>query len=96
MTGPIFFIVIIVMVAALPALAGWKLSQKRDQFVRMVSTIGAGQLILTPGIAMTAFSENRAHDENPIQTIVIYAAMALVISIMTFAIMEIRKTSKDK
>ncbi|QTD56327.1 hypothetical protein [Parasphingorhabdus cellanae] len=96
MTGPIVFIAIIAIVVAFPAVAGWKLSQKRDQFVRMANTILAGQLILTPGMALIAFSEDRANDENPVQTVVIYAAMALVISIMTFTIMEIRKTSQGK
>ncbi|WP_108810116.1 hypothetical protein [Sphingorhabdus sp. Alg231-15] len=96
MTGPIVFIAIVVLVAALPAIAGWKLSQKRDQFVRMASTILAGQLILTPGMALIAFSEDRAGDENPLQTVIIYAAMALMISIMTFVILEIRKTRQDK
>ncbi len=96
MTGPIVFIGIIVMVAAFPAIIGWKLSQKRDQLVRMASTILAGQFILTPGMALIAFSEDRAGDENPVQTIVIYAAMALMISIMTFVILEIRQTRHDK
>lgn len=96
MTGPIFYIALIVALVVLPAIAGWKLGQKHDQFVRMASTILAGQLILTPGIALIAFSEDRAGDENPLQTMIIYAAMALVISIMTFAILEIRKTQRDK
>ncbi len=96
MTGPIFFIAIIVIVAVLPAIIGWKLSQKRDQIVRMASTILAGQFILTPAMALIALSENRVGDENPVQTIVIYAVMALTISIMTFVILEIRKTRHDK
>jgi O-antigen/teichoic acid export membrane protein len=96
MTGPIFFIILIIALAAFPAFAGWKFSQNKDQFVRMASTIVAGQMIVTPGIILIAFSEDRAGDESPMQTMIIYAAMALVISIMTFAILEIRKTGQDK
>lgn len=96
MTGPIFFIILLFALVAFPAVAGWKLSQKCDQFVRMASTIVAGQLIVTPGIILIAFSEDRVGDENPIQTMIIYAAMALVISIMTFAILEIKKTRRDR
>lgn len=77
MTGPIFFIAMIVIVVALPTIAGWKLSQKHEQFVRMASTILAGQLILTPGIVLLAFSEDRNFGENPLKAVIIYAAMAL-------------------
>ncbi|WP_109357028.1 hypothetical protein [Sphingorhabdus sp. EL138] len=96
MTGPIFFIALIVIIVALPAFAGWKFKQKSDQFVRMASTIVAGQLILTPGISWLAYSEDRNFGDDPLKAIIIYAAMALMISIMTFAIMEIRKTSQKK
>lgn len=85
-----------VVVVALPAIAGWKFSQKHEQFIRMASTIFAGQIILTPGIAFLAFSEDRNFGENPLKAVIIYAAMALMISIMTFVILEIRKTRQDK
>lgn len=96
MNGPIFFIALIVIVVAFPAFIGWKFKQKSDQFVRMASTIVAGQVILTPGILWLAYSEDRNFGDNPLKAIIIYAAMALMISIMTFVIMEIRKTSQDK
>lgn len=96
MTGPIIFIAIMAALVVFPAIVGWKLSQKSEQFVRMASTIFAGQLILTPAMGLIAFSEDRANDENPVQTVIIYAAMALMISIMTFVIFEIRKTRKDR
>lgn len=96
MIAPIFFIALIVLLVALPAFAGWSLSQKYDQHIRMLCTILLGQMILTPGMLLIAFSENRAMDENPVKTVLVYAGMALVISIMTFAILEIRKTRKGK
>lgn len=96
MTGPILFIAIVAALVVFPAIVGWKLRQKSEQFVRMASTIFAGQLILTPAMAFIAFSEDRANDESPVQTVIIYAAMALMISIMTFVILEVRKTRQDK
>lgn len=87
---------VIFLLVALPSTVGWKLVQKHDQFIRMAGAIVAGQMILTPGIVLIAFSEQRAGDENPAQTMIIYGAMALVISIMTFAILEIKKTHKDR
>ncbi|GAB5481429.1 MAG: hypothetical protein Pars92KO_11860 [Parasphingorhabdus sp.] len=96
MNGPIFFIALIVIVVAFPAFIGWKFKQKSDQFVRMASTIVAGQVILTPGILWLAYSEDRNFGDSPLKAIIIYAAMGLMISIMTFVIMEIRKTSQDK
>ncbi|GAB5486529.1 MAG: hypothetical protein Pars2KO_00990 [Parasphingorhabdus sp.] len=96
MTSPIFYIVLIVVLAALPATVGWNVAKKREQFGRMAGAIIGGQTLLTPGIALIAFSEDRAADENPLQTIIIYGAMALAISIMTFVFLEIRKTHRER
>lgn len=96
MIGPIFYILLIFALVALPAFAGWKLSRKHGQSVRMAGTILAGQLILTPAVAFIAFSKDRVAGESPVQTVLIYAAMALVISIMTFAVLEIKNTHKSK
>ncbi|MEO9600847.1 hypothetical protein [Parasphingorhabdus sp.] len=81
---------------ALPAFAGWSLSQKYDQPIRMICTILLGQMILTPGMLLITLSDNQAMTENPTKTVMVYAAMALMISIMTFVILEIRKTRLGK
>ena len=96
MTGPILFMVLLGVMVVLPACIGWKLGQKKEQFARMASTILCGQAIATPVMGFIAFSTDRAHDENPLKSVIIYAAMALVISIMTFAILEIKKTHQGK
>ncbi len=94
MTGPIVYIALLALVVALPAVAGWKLGRKSEQFPRMAGTILGGQLILTPAMAIIAFSGDAPISENPLRTVLIYAAMALVISIMTFAILEIKNGMK--
>ncbi|MEP2104063.1 MAG: hypothetical protein ABJP02_13430 [Parasphingorhabdus sp.] len=96
MTGPIFFIVMMVVVVTLPSIVGWKLSKKYQQFGRMAATALAGQLIMTPVILWLAYSEDRNFGENPLKAVTIYAAMALMISIMTFVILEIKNTRKGK
>lgn len=96
MIGPIFYILLIILLVALPAMAGWKLSKKHGQSIRMAGTILAGQLILTPGIAYIAFSQATSAEGTPVQTAIIYAAMALVISIMTFVVLEIKNPQKTK
>ncbi|MEH6716160.1 hypothetical protein [Parasphingorhabdus flavimaris] len=96
MIGPIFYILLIFALVAAPAYAGWKLSRNQGQSIRMAGTIVAGQLILTPAVAYISFSQGEGASGNPVQTSLIYAAMALVISIMTFAILEIKNTHKNK
>ncbi|WP_417621781.1 hypothetical protein [Parasphingorhabdus sp.] len=96
MIVPIFFILLIVLLVALPAIAGWKLSRNHGQFARMAGTILAGQMILTPGIIFISISKATVAGENPVRTMIIYAGMALVISIMTFAVLEIKNTPKRK
>lgn len=96
MTGPIFFVVIIVAITVLPAIAGWSLSQNQGHGIRMVATLLAGQIIITPAIAFVAFAQDRAQDENPVKTVMMYAAMALVASIMTFAIREMIRMQKQE
>tara|TARA_R110000772_G_scaffold175833_4_gene287577 strand:- start:573 stop:842 length:270 start_codon:yes stop_codon:yes gene_type:complete len=88
--------VLLAATVILPAIGGWKYSQKKEQFVRMGATILGGQAIATPVMGFIAFSAERAHDESPLKSVIIYAAMALVISIMTFAILEIKKTHQGK
>ncbi|MEH6756751.1 MAG: hypothetical protein V7676_04480 [Parasphingorhabdus sp.] len=94
MIGPIIFMVLLGVMVVLPAFTGWKWSQKKEQFVRMGATILGGQAIATPVMGFIAFSAERAHDESPFKSVIIYASMALVISIMTFAILEIKKTHR--
>lgn len=96
MTGPIFFVVMIVAITVLPAIAGWSLSQKQGHGIRMAATLMAGQMIITPTIAFMVFARDRAQDENPVKTVMMYAAMALVASIMTFAIREMIRMQKQK
>ncbi|MGB5723657.1 MAG: hypothetical protein WBM39_04520 [Parasphingorhabdus sp.] len=96
MIGPIFYILLIFVVVALPAVGGWKLSQKHGQLIRMAGTILAGQLILTPAVAYIAFFKVKVAGEHPAQTALIYAAMALVVSIMTFVVLEMKNTHKSK
>ncbi|WP_373492052.1 hypothetical protein [Parasphingorhabdus sp.] len=96
MIGPIFYIVLIFALVALPAIAGWKLSRKQGQFTRMAGTIAAGQMILTPGIIWIVYSTGSGPDQNPVRTIIIYAGMAIVISIMTFAVLEIKNTRRNR
>ena len=96
MIGPIFYILLIFLLVSVPAILGWKLSRNHGQFTRMAGTILAGQLILTPGIILISVFTEQADKSNPVRTMIIYAAMALVISIMTFAILEIKNTPKRK
>ena len=96
MIAPIFYILLIVLLVALPAIAGWKLSRRHGQSIRIAGTIFAGQLILTPGMAFLSFSNGGVAGESPFRTVMIYASMAIVISIMTFAILEIKNTRKEK
>lgn len=96
MIGPIFYILLIVLLVALPAMAGWKLSRAHGQSIRMAGTVLAGQLILTPGIVLMTLSGNGSATGNPTKTMMIYSAMAIVISITTFVVLEIRSTIKQK
>lgn len=96
MTGSIFFIALLAVLAALPAIAGWKIGQKYDQFGRMAFTILGGQLILTPGVGLIIFTGGGPDGANPLRTVIVYAAMALVIAIMTFAILEMKNTGSSK
>lgn len=96
MIGAVFFILVLAVAAILPAMAGWSLSKNNTQSMRMLATLLGGQILVTPAIMLIAFSNDRANDEDPIRTIVIYAGMALVFSIMTFAIREMVKVQKEK
>ncbi|MGB5484460.1 hypothetical protein [Parasphingorhabdus sp.] len=96
MIGPIFYILLIFVVVALPAIGGWKLGQEHGQSIRMAGTILAGQLILTPAVAYTGFFKDKVAGENPAQTALIYAAMALMVSIMTFVVLEMKNSHKSK
>ncbi|WP_430414400.1 hypothetical protein [Parasphingorhabdus sp.] len=96
MTGPIFYIVLIFLVVAFPATLGWKLTRQREQFGRMAGAIIAGQMILTPAVAWMSLSAEPVTDDNPIRTMIIYGVMALMISIMTFVVLEIKKSHKEK
>ena len=96
MIAPIFYILLIVLLVALPAIAGWKLSRRHGQSIRIAGTILAGQLILTPVMAFLSFSKDGVAGESPFRTVMIYASMAIVISIMTFVVLEIKNTRKEK
>ncbi|MEW4466914.1 hypothetical protein AB1K62_03675 [Parasphingorhabdus sp. JC815] len=96
MTGSIFFIALLAILAALPAIGGWKLGQKYEQFTRMACTILGGQLILTTGVGLIVLFGGGPDGANPLRTVIIYAAMALAISIMTFAILEMKNTGGKK
>ncbi len=95
MIAPIFYIFLIFALIAAPAFAGWKLSRKHGQSIRMAGTVLAGQLVLTPVVAYIAFSKSSIAGDNPVKTAMTYAAMAVVISIMTFAVLEIRNIPKS-
>ena len=96
MIGPIFYILLIVAIIVAPAFAGWKLSRKHGQSIRMAGTILAGQLILTPVVAYNVYSKNMIATDNPAKTALTYAAMAVVISIMTFVVLEFRSTTESR
>ena len=96
MIAPLFFIVVIFVLVALPAALGWKLVRNHDQSVRMAGAVLAGQIILTPGVAYFSLVTGDGGGDNPMRTVLIYAGMALVISIMTFAILEIKNTRASK
>ena len=96
MIGPILFVVFIVALAALPAFAGWRYGQKYEQSRRMACAILAGQAIVTPGVILIAYSGALATDVNLLKTVIVYAAMALVVSITTFVILEMKKTQRGK
>lgn len=96
MIGAVFFILVLAVAAVLPAMAGWSLSKNNTQSMRMLATLLGGQILVTPAILLIAFSNDRANDEDPIRTVVIYAGMALVFSIMTFAIREMVKVQKER
>ena len=96
MTGPLFFAALAILAVAVPAVAAWKLRQKSSQNIRMISTILAGQLFLTPGILWLAYSEDRNFGDQPVTAILVYMLMAVTLSIMAFAILEMRKMSRNK
>ncbi|MEP2988906.1 MAG: hypothetical protein ABJN65_13025 [Parasphingorhabdus sp.] len=96
MIGAVFFILVLAVGAVLPAMAGWSLFKNKVQSMRMFATLLGGQILVTPVIMLIAFSNDRANDEDPIRTVVIYAGMALVFSIMTFAIREMVKVQKER
>lgn len=95
MIGPIFYILLIFALVAAPAVAGWKLSRKHAQSIRMAGTVLAGQLLLTPVVAYITFSKSSIAADNPVKTALTYAAMGVVISIMSFVVLEIRNTRKN-
>jgi hypothetical protein len=96
MIGPILFILLIVVLASLPAFAGWRFGQRYKQSRRMACAILAGQSIVTPGVILIAYSGALATNVNLIKTIVVYAAMTLMVSITTFVILEMKKTRHGK
>ncbi|WP_417596201.1 hypothetical protein [Parasphingorhabdus sp.] len=96
MIGPIFYILLVFALVVGPAFAGWKLSRKHGQSVRMAGTVMAGQLVLTPVMAYIIFSKSTIVADNPVKTALTYAAMGVVISIMTFVVLEIRNTTKSR
>lgn len=95
MTGPLFFVVAAACMIILPAIAGWSLSQKQGLAARMFATLLGGQLILTPAIIFFTFAQDQAADGNPIRTVIVYAMMALMISIMTFVIREMMRAQRQ-
>jgi len=96
MIGPIFFVLILAAAAVLPALAAWSLFRNRSQSLRLLATILGGQVLVTPAIALIAFSEDRTGDEDPVKTVLIYAGMALVFSIMTLAMREMVRIRNER
>ena len=96
MIGPIFYILLIFLLVSVPAILGWKLSRNHGQFTRMAGTILAGQAILTPGVIYITLSKPQIAEGSHIKTMLIYACMALVISIMTFVILEMKNRPKQK
>ena len=96
MIGPIFYILLIFALVAAPAVAGWKLSRKHAQSIRMAGTVLAGQLLLTPVVAYITFSKSSIAADNPVKTALTYAAMGVVISIMSFVVLEIRDTTDSR
>ena len=96
MIGPVYFFMFLASLVIFPALGGWFIAKKYEMGIRFFCTALGGQILLLPGIASIAFSQDRAHDENPLSIMIVYGSMALVISIMTFAIMEMRKDRRKK
>ncbi|HEY9090555.1 hypothetical protein [Parasphingorhabdus sp.] len=96
MSGPIIYIALLVVLAAFPAYAGWKFSRKREQFGRMAGTILGGQLIVTPGMALITLTGGTPDGASALRTVLVYAAMALAISIMIFAILEMKNAGSSK
>lgn len=96
MIGPILFLLMLAVAVIIPALMAWSLFLSRPHFQRLLATMAGGQILVMPAIAMIAFSQDRSDDEDPIKTVLIYAGMALVFSIMTFAIREMVKVQRKK
>ena len=96
MIGPIFFFVLLALVVILPALGGWLIARKYEMGIRFFGTALGGQIIILPLIALITLSNKTNSNESPLQTTIVYASMALVISIMIFAIMEMRKVRRKK
>lgn len=96
MIGAIIFILIIAFGAVLPALAAWSFGRNKSHSTRLLLTLIGGQVLVTPGVALITFSADRATDENPVRTLLVYGGMALVFSIMTFAIREMINVQNNK
>ena len=96
MTGPIFFFILLALVVILPALGGWFIAKKYEMGIRFFGTALGGQVIILPFIMFVTLSNKTNSNDSTLKTIIIYASMALVISIMTFAIMEMRKVRSNK
>ena len=96
MIGAVVFILIIALGAVLPALGAWSFSRDSSHSIRLLATLIGGQILVTPGVALLAFSANSASDQNPVRTLLVYGGMALVFSIMTFAIREMINVQNNK
>ena len=96
MIGPIFFVLLAGLLIVLPAIAGWTVSKKRDLGVRLFCTIIGGQFLFLPAIGFIAFYSSRADGDDPWKMLALYAAVATIVSIMTLASLEIRKTHKEQ
>ncbi len=96
MIGPIVFVLILALSAILPALIAWSIFRKNRHLVRLLAALLGGQIIVTPAIALIAFSKDRAGDEDPLKTVLLYCGMALILSIMTFAVREMIRVQSER
>lgn len=86
MTLTLFLVILAAIV--LPAMLGWWLARSFSKRARLVATLAGGLLIVLPYFFAIARVESIGHDPDAMMAIWIYAALAVVVGLGTYALLE--------